>query len=111
MSTTRKRSETKGKIPMTVIALKSPLDVNLSPLVAMALDREKSILRHSILASRKRVKLLAAKFKVDPAQLLAGGVPHSEEQDMDLIELEGELAILGRHEEQLKGLESLELCA
>ena len=96
---------------MTVIALKSPLDVNLSPLVVMALDREKNILRRSIQVSRKKINLLAAKLKVDPAQLLSGGVPHGEDDDMDLIELEGELAVLDRHEEQLKGLESLELCA
>jgi hypothetical protein len=47
---------------------------------------------------------------VDPDLLLAGEVPHPEEQDMDLLELEGELAILRHLRDQVETLEHLTLC-
>jgi len=39
--------------------------------------------------TQERVQALAAWLQVDPDLLLAGGVPHPEDQDMDLLELEG----------------------
>jgi hypothetical protein len=47
---------------------------------------------------------------VNPDLLLAGEVPHPENQDMDLLELEGELEIFRHLSEQLESLDHLSIC-
>ena len=56
------------------------------------------------------MKQLASQLQVDPDRLSAGEVPHPEGQDMDLLELEGELEILRHLREQVETLERLTLC-
>jgi len=41
---------------------------------------------------------------------MAGEVPHPENQDMDLLELEGELEIFHHLREQIKNLKDLTIC-
>ena len=95
---------------MSVLAMKSPFDMNMHPIIDAALSREKKLLKNSIRISGKRVKALAARLSIDTNQILAGKVIHREDQDMELIELEGELEILKRHEQQLSLLESIAIC-
>jgi hypothetical protein len=95
---------------MSVLAIKSPYDMNIHPVIDAALSREKNILKNSIRISEKRVKALATRLSVDTNQVIAGKVIHREDQDMELIELEGELEILKRHEQQLTLLESIAIC-
>lgn len=75
-----------------------------------ALERHKRLLAQSIARSQERSQLLAAELQVDLDQLLAGQVLHTEEQDMDLLELEGELELLRHLREQAQTLEHLTLC-
>jgi hypothetical protein len=49
-------------------------------------------------------------MQVDPDLLMAGKVPHPENKDMDLLELEGELEIRHHLREQLESLEHLTIC-
>ena len=92
---------------MSVLAIKTNLGSSVFPIINLAIEREKSILRHSVQASHRRIKRLSARLAVDPEQLLAGNVPHADDQDFDLLELEGELMLLKRHESQLAELGNL----
>jgi hypothetical protein len=75
-----------------------------------ALAWQKRLLLQSLARTQERVQELAAHLQVDPDLLLAGAVPHPEDQDMDLLELEGELEILRHLREQLTHLERLTIC-
>jgi hypothetical protein len=75
-----------------------------------ALAWHKRILLQSLARTQERVQELAAHLQVDPDPLLAGAVPHPEDQDMDLLELEGEREILRHLREQLAHLERLTIC-
>jgi hypothetical protein len=75
-----------------------------------AIERHKQLLTQSVARTHERIQQLAAQLRVDPDLLLAGEVPHPEEQDMDLLELEGELAILRHLRDQVETLEHLTLC-
>jgi hypothetical protein len=75
-----------------------------------ALTWQKRILLQSLARTQERVQELSAHLQVDPDRLLAGTVPHPEDQDMDLLELEGELEILRHLREQLVHLEHLTIC-
>jgi hypothetical protein len=80
------------------------------PVLKDALDRQKRLLAQSLARTESKIKHLAAQLQVDPDRLLAGEVPHPEDKDMELLELEGELE-LGRHfREQLEVLERLKVC-
>ena len=75
-----------------------------------AIERHRRLLTQSVVRTHERVKQLASQLQVDPDRLSAGEVPHPEGQDMDLIELEGELEILRHLREQVETLERLTLC-
>ncbi|MBI3800764.1 MAG: hypothetical protein HY268_27770 [Deltaproteobacteria bacterium] len=75
-----------------------------------AIERHKRLLAQSLARTHARIQELAAQLQVDPDLLLAGKVPHAEAQDMDLLELEGELEILRHLREQISVLERLSLC-
>jgi hypothetical protein len=75
-----------------------------------AIERHKQLLAQSVARTHERIQQLAAQLRVDPDLLLAGEVPHPEEQDMDLLELEGELVILRHLRDQVETLEYLTLC-
>jgi len=72
-----------------------------------AIAWQKRILLQSLARTQERIQELAAHLQVDPELLLTGAVPHLEDQDMDLLELEGELEILRYRREQLEQLEGL----
>ena len=75
-----------------------------------AIERHRRLLTQSIARTQERVQQLATQLQVDPDRLLAGKVPHPEGQDMDLLELEGELEILRHLREQAETLERFTLC-
>ena len=80
------------------------------PLLETAVEREKNIIMDSLKTTREKVDALAKVLAVDIDKLMKGEVPHTEANDMKLIELEGEVEILKHLESELKELESLEIC-
>ena len=75
-----------------------------------AIERHRRLLAQGIARTQERVQQLASQLQVDPDRLLAGEEPHPEAQEMDLVELEGELVILRHLREQVETLEHLRLC-
>ena len=80
------------------------------PVLQDALERQKRLLSQSLARTEEKIQHLAAHLQVDPDRLLAGELPHPEEKDMELLELEGELELRRHLREQLEILEHLKLC-
>jgi hypothetical protein len=80
------------------------------PVLQDAIERQKRILSQSISQTEERIQQLATRLQVNPDLLMAGEVPHPENQDMNLLELEGELEIFRHLREQLENLEHLTIC-
>jgi len=95
---------------MQKIEISTPEPEKAIPILKDAIERQKSVLSQSLAKTEERIKQLASELKVDPDLLLAGKVPHPENQDMDLLELEGELETLRHLREQLESLEHLTIC-
>lgn len=83
---------------------------SVRPILLDALERQKRILSESLARTRERILVLTAHLQVDLEVLLAGNLPHPEDQDMDLLELEGELEICRHLRKQLESLEQLTIC-
>lgn len=95
---------------MEKIEMATPEPQKALPVLRDAIERHQRLLTQSIARTRERIAQLAAQLQVNPDLLLAGEIPHAEEQDMDLLELEGEVAILRHLQEQRETLERLTLC-
>lgn len=95
---------------MQTISIKSSSAEKIIPLLTNALDREKRIIVGSLKKTSEKIDSLAKSLSVDIDKLVAGEVEHTEANDMKLVELEGELKILRHLEDELKELESLEIC-
>ena len=95
---------------MESIAIKSHSSARVIPLIKNAIEREKRIIQDSLNVTKDRVKGLSSKLNVDLSSLAEGTVVHTELNEMELLELEGEMAILKHLEESLKELEELEIC-
>ena len=95
---------------MATVTINSQSPDIFLPLLDIALKRERKILRHSIEKVSNRITLLSESLSVDPAALMAGEVPRSEKNEMDLIELEGEIEILKHLQQQLTEMESVTVC-
>lgn len=95
---------------MESIAIKSHSSEKVLPLIRNAIEREKRIIQGSLQITRERVKSLSSRLNVDLDLLVSGSVVHTETNDMELLELEGEMTILRHLEESLKELEELEIC-
>ena len=95
---------------MAKIEILTPEPEQVLLILQDALAWQKRLLLQSLARTQERVQELAAHLQVDPDLLLAGAVPHLEDQDMDLLELEGELEILRHFREQLAHLERLTIC-
>jgi len=95
---------------MKIISIKSMSPEKTIPLLETAVEREKNIIMDSLKTTREKVDALAKVLAVDIDKLMKGEVPHTEANDMKLIELEGEVEILKHLESELKELESLEIC-
>lgn len=79
------------------------------PVLQDALERQKRLLSQSLARTEEKIQHLAAHLQIDPDRLLAGELPHPEEKDMELLELEGELELRRYLREQREILEHLKL--
>lgn len=95
---------------MPKIEITTPEPEKVLPLLRDAIERERRLLLQNLARTEGRIRQLAAYLKVNPDRLLAGEIPHPEEQDMDLLELEGELELHRHLQEQLESLDHLTLC-
>ncbi|MBI5739361.1 MAG: hypothetical protein HZA16_01460 [Nitrospirae bacterium] len=95
---------------MRTISLKSNSPDMAIPLLMNAIDREKRILIETLRKTREKINKLAENLGVDVDKLMKGEVEHTEANDMQLIELEGEIEILKHIEAELTELESVEIC-
>ena len=95
---------------MEKIEFSTPERDKVRPVLQDAIERHKRLLAQSLARTNERIQQLVTQLGVDPDRLLAGEVPHPEEQDMDLLELEGELTLRCHLQEQFDSLEHLKLC-
>jgi hypothetical protein len=96
---------------MEKIEISTPEPEKALPILWDAVERERRLLSQSIVRTEERIRQLAASLGVNPDSLMAGEVPHPEAQDMDLLELEGELELLRHLRGQLESLERLQIRA
>ena len=89
---------------MQTISLKSDSPDTVIPLLKNAIDREKRILAESLRVTRERVNKLAKNLAVDIDKLMRGEVKHTASNDMQLLELEGEIEI---KKQKLEGVKVL----
>jgi len=95
---------------MEKVEISSPELEKALPVLRDAIERQKRLLSQSIFRTEEKIQQLAASLQVDPEVLMAGQLPHPEAQDMDLLELEGELQLLRHLRDQLESLERLKIC-
>ena len=95
---------------MQTISLKSSSAETVIPLLRNAIDREKRILKESVRVAKEKVNRLAGTLSVDIDKLMKGEVEHTDSNDMQLIELEGEIEVLRHLESELNDFESVEIC-
>jgi len=95
---------------MQTISLKSSSAETVIPLLRNAIDREKRILKESVRVAKEKVNRLAGTLSVDIDKLMKGEVEHTDSNDMQLIELEGEVEVLRHLESELNDFESVEIC-
>lgn len=94
---------------MNTISIQCPFPFPLQLLFG-ALEREKRILRNTIARTKCHISSLSKTMQVDATALLSGEIAHSGADDMDFIELEGEIALLKHFESELMALESTKVC-
>lgn len=95
---------------METITLKSNSPEVILELLKKVVERERKIITETIRITKEKVDSLAKKFGVDIDRLMRGEIEHTEENDMQLIELEGDIELLRHLESELKALESVEIC-
>lgn len=81
------------------------------PVLRDAIERQRRLLSQSLARTEERIQQLSTHLHVNSDLLLAGEIPHPEEQDMDLLDLEGELELRRHLQEQLESLDRLTLCS
>ncbi|HWF62160.1 MAG TPA: hypothetical protein VN666_17890 [Nitrospira sp.] len=95
---------------MGAIEIKTSSPQQATPLLRNAIELEKKLIRDSLMLTNERITELGRRAGVELDQLLAGTVARHEDNEMLLIELEGELAIRESLEESLRHLDSLQIC-
>ncbi len=95
---------------MQIITLKSDSPETVVFLLKNAMDREKRILMDTIRITKEKIDTLAKSLGVDIDKLMMDKIEHTESNEMQLIELEGEIEILKHLEDELKALETVEIC-
>ncbi|MBF0329167.1 MAG: hypothetical protein HQL10_08405 [Nitrospirae bacterium] len=95
---------------MQTISLKSNSPDMVIPLLLNAISREKRILTGTLGITKEKISRLAGTLGVDIDKLMKGEVEHTDANDMQLIELEGELEISKHIEAELRELEAVEIC-
>ncbi len=95
---------------MQTISLKSNSPDTIIPLLKNAIDREKRILTESLRIAGEKIGRLSKALDVDIDKLMKGEIEHTESNELQLIELEGEIEVMKHLESELKELESVEIC-
>ncbi len=95
---------------MQTISLKSNSPDTIIPLLRNAIDREKRILTESLRIAREKIGRLSKTLDVDIDKLMKGEIEHTESNELQFIELEGEIEVMKHLESELKELESVEIC-
>jgi hypothetical protein len=95
---------------MPTISLKSNSSDMVIPLLKHAMDREKRILMETLRITKEKISSIAGTLDVDLDKLMKGEVEHAELNDMQFIELEGEIEISRHLEAELSELESVKIC-
>ena len=95
---------------MNTIQIKTPSPEQSLPLVKEALEMEKKLTRDSLAISEGRISPLVRALGVTVDQVLGGVVARGEENEQDLLDLEGELELRRTLQETLTHLEQLEVC-
>jgi hypothetical protein len=72
------------------IEIKTPSLQQATPLLRSAIELEKKLVRDSLMLTNERIAELASRAGVEPDQFLAGTVARHEDNELLLIELEGE---------------------
>ena len=95
---------------MNTIQIKTPSPEQSLPLVKEALEMEKKLTRDSLAISEGRILAFVRQLGVTVTQVLRGVVARGEENEQDLLDLEGELELRRTLQETLTHLEQLEVC-
>ena len=95
---------------MNTIQIKTPSPEQSLPLVKEALEMEKKLTRDSLAISEGRILAFVRQLGVTVTQVLGGVVARGEENEQDLLDLEGELELRRTLQETLTHLEQLEVC-
>ena len=95
---------------MNTIQIKTPSPEQSLPLVKEALEMEKKLTRDSLTISEGRITALVRQLGVTVDQVLGGLVARGEENEQDLLDLEGELELRRTLQDTLTHLEQLEVC-
>ncbi len=95
---------------MQTISLKSNSPDVVIPLLKHAMDREKRILMETLRMTKEKIGSIAGTLGIDLDKLMKGEVEHTEANDMQFLELEGEIEISRHIEAELRELESVEIC-
>ena len=95
---------------MQTISLRSNSPDTVIPLLRDAIEREKRILTESLRIAREKIGRLSKALNVDIDKLMKGEIEHTESNELQLIELEGEIEVMKHLESELKELESVEIC-
>jgi hypothetical protein len=95
---------------MEKIEINTPEPEKVLPILRDGIERQKRMLSQSLARTEERIRELATHLRVDPDLLMAAEVPHPENKDMNLLELEGEIEIFRHLREQLESLEQVAIC-
>jgi hypothetical protein len=95
---------------MAMIQIKTPFPDQAIPLVKDALAMEAKLTRDSLRTTENRITTLTQQLDVTPDQVLAGTVHRTEDNEVLLLDLEGELELRRVLQDTLRHLEQLEVC-
>ncbi len=95
---------------MQTILLKSKSPETVIPLLKNAIDREKRIVTESLKKAKGKVDRMSRLLGVDMDRLMKGEIEHTESNELQLIELEGEIEVMRHLEMELRELDSVEIC-
>ena len=95
---------------MATIQIKTPFPDQAISLVKDALAMEAKLTRDSLRTTEGRIATLAQQLDVTPDQVLAGAVHRTENNEVLLLDLEGELELRRVLQDTLRHLEQLEVC-
>ncbi|MBI5197350.1 MAG: hypothetical protein HZA19_01955 [Nitrospirae bacterium] len=95
---------------MKEIQIKSSHPEKAVPLLKDAIERERKLILHSISITQTKIDRLASSLKVNIPALLQGKTLRTPDNEQDLLDLEGELALLQHLKEELSSLEELQVC-